>query len=40
MINPNEYMEINIGLLENLKMVNIGKGSSSEERNTIEDLIK
>jgi len=40
MVKPNEYMEINIGSLENMKIVNNGKGTSSEEMKAIEELIQ
>jgi hypothetical protein len=40
MVKRNKYMEINIGYSKNMNMMNIGKGTSREERKEIEDLIK
>jgi len=40
MVKPNEYMEINIGSPSNAKIVKIGKGTSSQKRKEIEDLLK
>ena len=40
MVKLDEYMEFNIGSLGRLKIVKIGKGTSSEERKEIQDLIR
>jgi hypothetical protein len=37
-IKLDDYMEINIGSLGSLKLVKIGKGTTSEERREIENL--
>jgi len=38
-MDPSEYIEINIGTPENLKIVKIGKGTSVEERKKLTNLL-
>jgi hypothetical protein len=37
---PEEYIEVNIGSESSPRIINIGKGTSKDERNQIENLIR